>query len=86
MKLELSAETMVMTADNPDKGVGRIEVPISLEGEPLTTGFNATYLTEAVEACDTEQVRMEFQGELDPCVVRPSEGIELLAVVMPMRI
>jgi DNA polymerase III subunit beta len=86
VKLDISEEEMVLTADNPDKGVAELKLPVSLEGEPLVTGFNASYLTEAVEACDTEQVRMEFQGELDPCVVRPSEGPELLAVVMPMRI
>lgn len=29
---------------------------------------------------------MDFQGELDPCVLRPVDGPEYLGVVMPMRI
>jgi DNA polymerase III sliding clamp (beta) subunit (PCNA family) len=29
---------------------------------------------------------MDFQGELDPCVLRPVDGPDYLGVVMPMRI
>jgi DNA polymerase III sliding clamp (beta) subunit (PCNA family) len=35
---------------------------------------------------DTKQVYMDFQGELDPCVLRPVDGPDYLGVVMPMRI
>jgi DNA polymerase-3 subunit beta len=86
VRLELGAGKLDLTADNPDQGAFHQQLPVDYDGESLAAGFNARYLLEALEAVDTEQVHLDFQGELDPCVVRPVDGAEFLAVVMPMRI
>ncbi len=52
----------------------------------MTAGFNARYLIDVLEACDTPKVHLDFQGELDPCVLHPVDGPDYLGVVMPMRI
>ena len=41
---------------------------------------------EVLEVIDGDEVALEFQGELDPCVVKPVDGPDFLGVVMPMRI
>jgi DNA polymerase-3 subunit beta len=86
VRVELDKGTLRLTADNPDLGVAHQELEIEFEGDPLVAGFNARYLIEILEAIDTKQVHLDFQGELDPCVVRPVDGPDLLGVVMPMRI
>ena len=86
VRLELDKGSLKLTADNPDLGVAHQEIEIEYQGEPLTAGFNARYLIEVLEAMDTKQVHLDFQGELDPCVLRPVEGPDYLGVVMPMRI
>ncbi|HEY8379804.1 MAG TPA: hypothetical protein VIK91_25110, partial [Nannocystis sp.] len=86
VRVQLDKGTLQLTADNPDLGVAHQEIEIDFQGEPLVAGFNARYLIEILEAIDTKQVHLDFQGELDPCVVRPVEGPDLLGVVMPMRI
>ena len=86
VRLELSEGNLKFTADNPDLGVAHQDLPVDYDGESFVAGFNATYLIAAAEACDGEKVRLEFQGELDPCVIRPVDGPDFLAVVMPMRI
>lgn len=86
VRLELEEGNLKITADNPDLGVAHQELPVEYAGEGLTAGFNARYLIDALEAVDTEKVGLEFQGELDPCVMRPVDGPDFLAVVMPMRI
>ncbi len=86
VKMELTEGVLVLTADNPELGVSRLELAVEYDGTPLVTGFNARYLIEALEAIDTEKARLEFQGELDPCVVRPVDGPAFLGVVMPMRV
>ena len=35
---------------------------------------------------ETPDVRVELAGELDPAVVRPSDGSDYVCVVMPMRL
>lgn len=86
VRLDLTPESLKLTADNPDLGVAHQEIQVEYAGEPLTAGFNARYLIEVLEAIDTSKVFLEFQGELDPCVLRPVDGPEYLGVVMPMRI
>lgn len=86
VRVQLDKGSLQLTADNPDLGVAHQEIEIDLQGEPLVAGFNARYLIEVLEAIDTKQVHLDFQGELDPCVVRPVAGPDYLGVVMPMRI
>jgi DNA polymerase III subunit beta len=86
VRLELEKDSLKLTADNPDLGVAIQEIEIKYQGDPLVAGFNARYLIEVLEAMDTKLVHLDFQGELDPCVLRPFEGADYLGVVMPMRI
>lgn len=86
VRMELTEGQLRLTADNPDLGVANQELGIDYNGDSLTAGFNARYLIEGIEAVDTDKVRLEFQGDLDPCVLRPVDGPDFLAVVMPMRI
>ncbi|MEE9382381.1 MAG: DNA polymerase III subunit beta [Nannocystaceae bacterium] len=86
IRLELQPGTLKLSADNPELGVGNQELDVDYDGEGLAAGFNASYLIDGLEAIDADQVRLEFQGELDPCVIRPIDGPDYLAVVMPMRI
>jgi DNA polymerase-3 subunit beta len=86
VRVQLDKGVLQLTADNPDLGVAHQEIEIDYAGDPLVAGFNARYLIEVLEAMDTKQVHLDFQGELDPCVLRPVDGPEYLGVVMPMRI
>lgn len=86
VRVEVSSGSLKLTADNPDLGVAHQEIEIDYVGDPLVAGFNARYLIEALEVIDTPKVHLEFQNELDPCVIRPVEGADFLGVVMPMRI
>jgi len=86
VRVELDKGSLKLTADNPDLGVAHQEIEIEYQGEPLVAGFNARYLIEVLEVMDTKQVHLDFQGELDPYVLRPAEGPDYLGVVMPIRI
>ncbi|MCA9713481.1 MAG: DNA polymerase III subunit beta, partial [Myxococcales bacterium] len=86
VRVKLDGSSLELTADNPDLGVAHQEIEVNYDGDPLVAGFNARYLIEVLEAMDTNQVYLEFQGELDPCVLRPVDGPAYLGVVMPMRI
>lgn len=86
VRLQLSGPTLTITADNPDLGVAQQEIDVEHSGLPLVAGFNASYMIEVLEACESTRVFLDFEGELDPCVIRPAEGQDYLGVVMPMRI
>lgn len=86
VRLQLAGQTLTITADNPDLGVAQQEIDVEYAGRNLVCGFNAHYMIEVIEACESTRVFLDFDGELDPCVIRPAEGQDYLGVVMPMRI
>lgn len=86
VKLALEPGKMVVSTENPEIGDASEEIDIDYAGAPVTLGFNAKYLLDALSAVDDNEVRMELSKELDPGVLRNVSGDGLLAVVMPMRI
>lgn len=90
VKVQLDKGSLKLNADNPELGAINLDLPVDYDGSPLTAGFNANYLIEALAAVDSDRIYLDFQGELDPCVLRPAvedgDAPDFLAVVMPMRI
>jgi len=86
VKLEFSGNRVVITAESADTGNASDEVPADITGPGGRIGFNGRYIVDAMGAFDSETVRIEFAGELDPLVVKPESGDGQLIVLMPMRI
>ncbi len=86
VKLDLSDGLLVITSNNPDLGDAREELDIDYAGEPLSIGFNARYLLDAINAIGLKEIRFSFQDELSPTRITPPDDEKTLAVVMPMRI
>ncbi len=61
-----------------------IEIPDC--GSKIRIGFNQRYLHDALSVCDCEEIVMEFNGNRNPCIIRPAEGDEFLFMVLPVRI
>lgn len=83
VRLTFGKGVLRVASDSPEKGDAVDEVPIDYAGKPVTIGFAARYLTEALECLEAENVGVEVRGELVPIVVRDGA---YAAVVMPMRI
>ena len=86
VKLALEPGKLVVSTENPEIGDASEELDVDYAGTPVTLGFNAKYLLDALSAVDDNEVRIELNKELDPGVLRNVSGDALLAVVMPMRI
>ena len=83
-----AAKELDITAENPDAGV--LNDTIAIEkwtgNGDLLAAYNAHYIIDALDVILTKQVVLQLQGELDPLVIRPVDGPDFCAVVMPMRI
>jgi DNA polymerase-3 subunit beta len=88
VRLQFSADQMVISAANPDLGEAVEEVPCQYEGEEFRVGINPDYLLQFLAAVDTERVRLELKDENTQCVGYPQDGTDAryLCVIMPMRI
>ena len=86
VKFELTESQLVISSNNPDLGDAREELDIEYSGEPLSIGFNARYLQDALGASHAKEIQLAFLDDLSPARITPTDDPDTLAVVMPMRI
>jgi len=79
-ELKLSATT--------DSGESEDSLEVAYNGDPMTIGFNAQYLTDFIKATGSGEVRLELKDPQSAGQFRPAEGedYKYRYIVMPMRI
>jgi len=86
VKFELGNHLLRLSSNNPDLGEAHEEIDVDYDGEALEIAFNSRYLMDCLAAMDTKEIRLDFQDQLSPAQVTPTDDEESLAVVMPMRL
>jgi DNA polymerase-3 subunit beta len=71
-----------LTTQASEIGESRIEVPITLEGEPFEVRYNPTYFIDALRCLTDEELRLEFTDPDKPGAVRGAQHYRHL--VMPL--
>jgi DNA polymerase-3 subunit beta len=61
-------------------------VDAAVDGEFIQIGFNSRFLAEALSQCDAGNVRIEYAGSMEPCIIRPEDDPGYMAIVMPWRV
>jgi DNA polymerase-3 subunit beta len=86
VRLAIDEGKLGIMSENPDVGEGSEELDVDFVGKPVTIGFNARYLLDALSALNEDEVALEVSGALDPGVIKPGKGEAFVGVIMPMRI
>lgn len=90
VRCDFAAGKLTVSSTNADLGEARETVPIEYAGESFFIGLNAGYVTDFLNAIDTERVSLDLKDENSQCIGRPVDSENLsydyLYVVMPMRI
>lgn len=91
VRLEFSDSGLRLTAGGDDEGSAEEELPVELDGEPLTIAFNPTYLLDGLGALKTDRAQMLFTTSNRPALLKPvgedGEVIEgYLYLLMPVRL
>ena len=69
-----------------ERGNAQDELPVKLEGTPMSIGCNSRFLLEALRAAETDEVELSMSGPLSPIVIRPTKGESFLFIVLPVRV
>ena len=56
------------------------------QGDRVEIGFNTKFIMEALNAADTDEVRIELAGPVSPVKIMPIEGESFLFLVLPVRL
>lgn len=86
IKVEIAPGKLTLSVNNPELGLAEEELPVEYDGAPLSIGFNARYLVDALAAMRSEQVELGFNEEANPCQVTGEGDPGTLSIIMPMRI
>ena len=86
VKAEVSADMLVLSVSSPEKGQGTEELPCDWSGDPLTIGFNARKLLDALGQLTADQIEARLGGSADPALWRDDETSPAVFVVMPFRV
>ncbi len=85
LNFKLAEETLVVSAQS-EAGFIREEISVQIEGEEQDINFNSRYLEEALRWYEKNEIIMEFNGSLGPAVIKPGDGEDYLALVLPVRL
>jgi DNA polymerase-3 subunit beta len=63
------------------------ECVMSGDGENLEIGFNDKYLLEALKAAPADDVSLELNSGVTPCIISPADDTDdFLYMILPVRL
>jgi len=86
VRLELVPNGFRIQAHNPEQEEAEEELEVAFEGEGMEIGFNVNYLLDALQALDSETVRIDLIDSNNSCLIRDPSREDCKYVVMPMRL
>lgn len=85
VKMNFTRESLLISA-NSEMGDINEEVSINLVGDGIQIAFNARYFTDVLKALDDEEIYLDMNNNINPCVVRPIQGDRFYYLILPMRL
>jgi DNA polymerase III subunit beta len=88
VRLKLEKGELKLSASSTETGESEDSIETDYNGESLTIGFNAQYITDFLKATGSGDVRLELKDAQSAGQLRPadSEDYKYRYIVMPMRI
>lgn len=86
VRLTFEPKKLTLTANSPEQGDARVEIPIGYEGAPLEIGFSPAFLQDALRAVAFDTVFLEMSEPFRPGVLCGEDKNEFLYVVMPVSL
>lgn len=62
------------------------EIEAQIDGNNEEMGFNSQFLLDALKNTETDEVRIELNGALQPMKILPADGDDFLFLVLPVRL
>jgi len=89
VRMVVEPSRLQILAEYQGAGEALEELPLAYEGEPLTIGYNGSYLLDMLKTFEADRLEMAFHsstsaGVFQPTPANPEE--ELLCLVMPLRL
>jgi len=84
VNLRIEKDLMTITSDS-EVGKVREQIGIRLTGKNLDIAFNARYLLDVLKEVEDDEIVMDFNTSISPCVIRPIKGESYFYLVLPVK-
>jgi DNA polymerase-3 subunit beta len=86
VKLNITDDRLKIVGHNPEQEQAEEVIEITSDIQEIKTGFNVTYLIDAINAINGENIMFNFKDALSSCLIKHPEDNSCRLVVMPIRI
>jgi len=86
IRLDLSSQLMTINANNPEQDEAEEEVVVDYEGDAISMGFNSSYLMDALNVIESEEIKVSFTDTNSSCLLENPNDKSSRFIIMPMRI
>lgn len=86
VKLNINNNSMKIVGHNPEQEQAEEVIEVESDIEDIQTGFNVTYLLDAINAIEGDKIMFNFKDALSSCLIKHPEDNSCRLVVMPIRI
>jgi len=88
VKFSISGEGLEISASSPEYGEAKESIEKEYEGDPISIGFNSSYMLDFLGAAADGPVSLELKDEQSAGQLRPlaDESYRYRYIIMPMRI
>ena len=86
VRVSFDGGVLALKAQNPEHELAEDELETDYRGEAVTIGFNVSYLLDALQSIDVDEVEITFQDADSSSIWRGSGTESETFVVMPMRL
>ncbi|MDR3295867.1 MAG: DNA polymerase III subunit beta [Clostridiales Family XIII bacterium] len=85
IKMAVTDGHMFITSRSEEGSIHE-EINIDKTGEDLEIGFNARFLLDVLKAVPEEEIKLEFNTPVSPCIIRPLQGESFEYLILPVRL
>lgn len=85
-KITSSSSGVLLNSQTKEVGSQETKIDAQVEGQAIEIAFNSRFLIDALSACPSSQVSLEFSGNLSAAMIKPVGEEDLEYIIMPVRL
>ena len=84
VKFDVKEKNLMLTS-NSEIGNTKENITVGVKGNDLTISFNSKYFSDCLRVIDNPYVKMNFNSQIQPCVITPCEGEDFVFLILPVK-
>jgi len=84
VKFDVKEKNLMLTS-NSEIGNTKENITVGVKGNDLTISFNSKYFSDCLRVIDNPYVKINFNSQIQPCVITPCEGEDFVFLILPVK-